>query len=90
MSRRPTSRKQVARLRKALRRTPDSISTSSTGSSCGHRADHGPGKQLLIDGKVRSNSHPRRPHRAQLPGTTTSGCQIRFVPARLRDSLIVG
>lgn len=91
MSHRPTSRKQVARLRKALRRTPDAyIDLIHWLKLRGHAQTTGQAKQLLIDGKVRSNSHPVGRTRLQLTEEDHIWLPDRFVPARLRDSLIVG
>ena len=91
MSKRPTSKKKVARLRKALRRTPDSyIDLVHWLKSRGHARTTGEALRLMKDGKVRADSHPVGRTRIQLTEEDHTWLPIRFVPAGLRDSLIVG
>lgn len=91
MSHRPTSRKRVASLRKALRRTPDAyIDLIQWLKLRGYAQTTGEAKRLLTDGKVRSDSHPVGRTRIQLTEEDHIWLPDRFVPARLRDTLIVG
>ena len=91
MSHRPSSQKRIASLRKALRRTPPAyIDLIQWLKLRGHAQTTGEAKRLLTDGKVRSNSHPVGRTRIQVTEDDHIWLPDRFVPARLRDSLIVG
>lgn len=91
MSKRPTSRKQIARLRRALRRTPPSyIDLVQWLKDRGHANTTGAALRLMKDGKVRADSHPVGRTRVQISEEEHVWLPIRYVPAGLRDSLIVG